>query len=209
MKKIIYLIVFLVLISLVSASELGEELVTCGDFSCSDEWVDLPTCFLQNEWCWVSFGGYTQHRASGSELRTNFSQSISVQENKIYNITIIIDLSTIKVFLGSNELNIYLGDTKENIFTDFSPIVDTYFSFLISPTTSNGLFVEGIGNDGGIVGIESISVKEIIEPPTVFIRHNNEEILIPYTLFERKENDDWVINLPKVLFRRFKRWLSG
>ncbi len=46
-------------------------------------------------------------------------------------------------------------------------------------------------------------------PPTIFIRHNNEDIQIPYTYFERKENNAWVINLPKVLFRRFVRWISG
>lgn len=48
-----------------------------------------------------------------------------------------------------------------------------------------------------------------IPPPTIFIRHNNKEILIPYTYFERKESDAWVIDLPKVLFRRFIKWIIG
>jgi len=48
-----------------------------------------------------------------------------------------------------------------------------------------------------------------IPPPTIFIRHENKEVQIPYTYFERKENDAWVINLPKILFRRFVRWISG
>ncbi len=210
MKKIICILLsVLFAVSLVSA-RLGDELVTCADFTCNDEWVGLPEGNGVGWWWLIEFGEFIRHAQVVSERTDTFSQDISIQIGKSYNVSINVNDFTTTGGFGSNELNFTLGGVKQGVFTDFlisQP--ETVFSYIITATTTEGIFVNGTTDNNAQIFLNSVSVKEIIEIPTIFIRHNNEEIQIPYTFFERKENDAWVIDLPKSLFRRFVRWIKG
>ncbi len=211
MKLIICILLSaLLVVGMVSASELGPELVTCGDFSCNDSWSELPEreagqpLFTQ----WFRDKGDNQAVLLAppiSTLSDNLSQTLSIKVNKAYNITINVDVESNAA--NGNQLNITLGGVTNIFFTDENG--PSIISKSVTTTTTGDLILDGWDDVGDSIVLNSISVKEIIEAPTVFIRHNNEEILIPYTYFERKENNAWVINLPKVLFRRFKRWIGS
>ena len=211
MKKLIICILLsaLLAVSLVSASELGEELVTCGEFDCAtpdDFWSNLGTGGCQNKW-------YEQsdilriNCVSGGSGNGNTSQDIQFKAGRSYNVTLAIR----SMDRTSNNITIFISDNVTTFKGIITIASNTIKSWIATPTVDGNLTINGEYNFAfrSQNQLNSISVKEIIEAPTIFIRHNNIDIQIPYTYFERKENNAWVINLPKVLFKRFVRWIKG
>ncbi len=191
----------LLAVGLVNASELGEELVTCGEFDCSplgNNWSNIGTTNCENKW-FSHIGIAIRFNCDGVPENVNTSQDIQFKAGRNYNVTLDI------LSMASSNTTIFISDNSTTFITSGIK------SFIAKPTIDGNLTINGqhsgVGRNTNI--LDSISVKEIIEPPTVFIRHNNIDIQIPYTYFERKENNAWVINLPKVLFKRFVRWISG
>ncbi len=125
----------------------------------------------------------------GSPNYLNSPQSISVSGNIAYIVSQNDDALTI--FDVSNPSNIVLIDA---ITGEGSP---NYLNYAQSVyVTNNIIYVTSLLDD-------ALTTFEISEQLlTIFIRHNDEEIQIPYTFLERHENNNWVIDLPKNLFRR-------
>ena len=167
-------------------SGLGDEMLTCGDFTCDpvEGWVDLEICETIG-WCIIESAD--EFVSYFHDIWLNFSQVITIEEGRIYNVVFNIDDDTAIAF-GTNELNFYLGGVRTNVFTDFTADGDTIFSYQITAETTDELFVEGYMSEGslGWIYINSISVKEKL-PTTVELG--------------KKVNTNWGIRIFNFIFR--------
>ena len=157
MKKtiLIGMLVLVMCIGFVSA-RLGNELVTCGDFTCNTAWVGFTDTF---NWTWdgLSLAMFNAPDTSGSI--GNLSQSISIKPNTLYNVTI--NVSSFKSLGQTIHLTVFLGDVKKQILDNTNPY--TVFSFNVTTQSSNGLFIEAlVGSFRDNINVSSISVKEIL-----------------------------------------------
>ncbi len=152
-KKIIYILVFLVCVSLVSASvfnlklkrKKGEELVTCSDFLCDTDWTqNNMTIFPMFSLAQYSGGG-------GAGL---ISQPIDFKQGTTYNVTV--------------EMQQDLSDEYADCYIELNGVTSSlittpiYWSELLTATDNTDIlylhcFREGFGG----TNFDSISVKEI------------------------------------------------
>lgn len=162
-NKLIYILLsaLLLMVSMVSAY-LGEELVTCGDFTCDTDWVGF-TPIEEYNWTHDDLNDFANFNVAVPPLaaKKNLSQAITIQSNRIYNITIVVDSAD-----EESGLSLYLGGVKKLVFSSVFIDIET-FSFNITTLTNDGLFLEGsvVGDRREYFNLNSISVKEVIEPP--------------------------------------------
>ena len=167
MKKIMYILVFLICVSLVSASVFNlklkkhsKELVTCGDFTCNDTWVGFTTIGDRN-WTFDSSLDRAVHQIlTEDEPANNLSQTINIKPNTRYNVTMNISLTGGRG--GLTNLSVYLGGVK-GFFNSTTVAVSGIFSFNITTKTTDDLVFEAYTflSPGGSTVINSISVKEV------------------------------------------------
>ena len=147
-------------VSLVSGY-LGEELVTCGDFTCDTDWVG----FKSFNWTYDDTFNRARYLANPDGSTDNLSQAISIQSNRLYNVTLNASLGSSRDSLTT--LIIYLGGTRKVVENTTVTTDDTVYSFNITSFNTDGLFLEGFAENGITTPINlwSISVKEVITPP--------------------------------------------
>ena len=179
MKKIIYILVFLVCVSLVSGY-LGTELVTCGNFDCGTDintfWSDLGTASCQNNWINITGLGdgdvINLGCGSSGEFIANTSQDISFKAGRSYNVTLDVHQ------LARTNLKIFVSDN----ITSFSEsdIGGAFISsWIAKPTVDGNLTIEGHTDNTirTVTLLNSISVKEIIEIKEYqFIARDNNQL---------------------------------
>ena len=165
-----YILVFLICISLVSASVFNlklkknsKELVTCGNFDCatpSDFWSNLGNDFCQDKWFIIAVPVLRMGSSAscGFVTNTNISQDIKFKAGKNYNVTL--DIAGIGA-KGEN-MTIYISDNF-TIFKDPIGVGNTIKSFIAKPTIDGNLTINGQMPEvtRTINRLNSISVKEV------------------------------------------------
>ena len=118
----------LIAVSLVSASELGQELVTCGDFSCatpSDFWSNFGTETCEGKWFILGSDILAVGCISAFPTNTNTSQDIEFKAERSYNVTLDIRAlsktgDNLTIFISDNSTTfvgiIGLGNTIKSFF---------------------------------------------------------------------------------------------
>lgn len=165
-KKIIYILVFLVLVSLVSAVSFNlklkrnsKELVTCGDFSCDTDWVGFQDNF---NWTYDDEFDRARHITDNpDEPANNLSQTLSIKQNTRYNV--IMNTSFVPGRGGLVNFSVYLGGVRGFFNSTDVSINKEIFSFEVTTINTDDLIFEAytLNAIGGGSSIWSISVKEI------------------------------------------------
>ena len=90
-KKIILgMLVLLVSIGMVNA-ELGEELVTCGDFTCDTNWNGLTYVDDDNDWFYFDAADAALLNGGiSSSNNGSFDQSLNIDVGSTYNVSIFV-----------------------------------------------------------------------------------------------------------------------
>ena len=210
MKKIIILVlVFLVMVSLVSG-ELGNELVTCGDFRTSCDLTETDnawTCTASDgcgKWFTNNFdviNNYFYASYVGAPFE-NLNQTINIQTNKIYNVTI--NHTSCK----TDGLIVELGGVNTSITetTDLAnPITK---SFSVTTLNTNQLELWAKGQAGCTAQrVLSISVKEIIPTPDTFLLRLQTATQTNEIIIELKEDTKFSV-IAKAIKILWKIWIT-
>jgi len=207
MKKIlVFGFMFLFLVSLVNASEIGAESVTCPNFLCDDGWVinegtmDYITIYPSS--------GRTVFWSIYYPATGNISQDINVQPGSIYNI----NLDIYRVWFDWHDFWVELGGNKSDVFTDegvynfnLTAVDDSPLTFVVNRTYPSTI-------NAGLI-VNSLSVKEYIEPMKLTFRFKNKEFTMDEhnTLRMSFKNNNFVVDVHnkftlKYLIRKL-RWL--
>ncbi len=195
MKKTILIVMVLVILSIgMVEGFLGEELVTCGDFSCDTDWSGD---FGNGVDSWIISGGtLLTDSAIDIPYAYNATQNISIEIGRKYNI--ILDIK--QNFASS--LNVYLGG---NISTFDSSGIKSY---IITTFNTNNLTLEYNSNFiFDRMEINSISVKEIItidEYEVVAMVNKNGVPIKEYETSIEPNKVNWVIKMIEKIFRVLK-----
>jgi hypothetical protein len=184
MKKIIYLAMILIMATVVYA-DLGEELVTCSNFSCIEGWENVGyqgstprgwQLITSQQYCalvdFVTFNAFS----------SQFWQEIDISTDKIYNVTVKTHHSQDTWFIG--ELNLTLGGNKTVVFPLGNEGTGKNYSFIVKPINDDDLItISGYIVGNHVMYVDEISVKEIL-PPLISnhvkcqIKTNNKNIKI-------------------------------
>ncbi len=204
MKKTILIVMVLVILSIgMVEGYLGGELVTCGDFSCSTDWVGFTV--VETNWTWDGSDLALFSDILGGGALNNLSQSITVQPSRLYNVTM--NISSLKSFGQSIFLSVYLGNTKREIIRDVTAPY-TIYSVNITTENTDGLFIEArIGSNRDFINVSSISVKEIItidEYEVVAMVNKNGVPIKEYETSIEPNKVNWVIRMIEKIFRVLK-----
>lgn len=205
-KILIFGFMFLFLVSLVNALELGAESVICPNFECDDGWV-LNQGTL-NSLSISTVGGKAVFESIVFPATGNISQDINVQPGSIYNINL--DIST--VWFDWHDFWVELGGNKSDVFTDegvynfnLTAVDDSPLTLVVNRTRTTTI--------DAFVVVNSLSVKEYIEPLKLTFRFKNKEFTIGEhnTLSMDFKNNNFVVDVHnkvtlKYLISKF-RWL--
>ena len=197
------------MVSLVSASELGQELVTCGDFECDTDWVGF-TPSAEDNWSLTTQAGedvatYSQDSIPSVIKRKNLSQAISIKANRKYNVSMEI-FDSIQARNAHIGLDFYLGRVKTFVFAN-ETLTNEPFSFEITALTNDGLFLEGSASSSSTLDLNFISVKEIIPTPDTFLLRLQTATQTNEIIIELKEDTKFSV-IAKAIKILWKIWIT-
>lgn len=196
MKKTIYLIglICVLIVGMVSADELGEELVSDGDFP------DIGTADCIS---WTRDGWFCDIGTDTAKLTATFgdwgslTQTIELDSSKSYNVSL-----NIITYGSTQTLRIELGGINTTITQTTGDV-----SYIGSPLDSNILRMWGSDSFfGSVLTINSISVKEVLPPPPDVYEFNprvtkNGETILAYEMVVKVSKVGWLIKILEKIFR--------
>ena len=174
-----------------------------GNYDRTGTWTDYKNTYDGD---WGALFGISANLGEISYLYINYTKPSNALSTSLWQVRTTAPLLTI------SNLSISANCWDESQLQFRVSSYSAFASSTVNWTCWDGTEWEVLNSALGIANVYEEAMWWDIEtpavPPTIFIRHNNKVIQIPYTFFERYNNDAWVINVDKIMFKRFVRWIS-